>query len=680
MLEVVRKISKPFVLFCVIFLAFAGVNGATHAKQVIYQADVVPSLQVTIPTDLIKVILNPTTKPFDTIDFAITVATNNPTGYALSVESDFTALVMTENTSVSIPTLQGIEGGYTEENFEANRWGYKINGSNFLPFIPGQTIDGVDHQTNGHTTNMTFASKVNFDLPGGIYENEIDFVAVVNPMPVGYMQDSKYCPSDPTFVVDERDGEEYIIQKLADGNCWMLDNLRLDPTAVSLDNLKGNTNASDAELTNLKNNISASWTGSGQNSYVDPYINTDSKNVIAANKVGTGSGKIGVYYNYCAASAGSYCYAYSEEGSKDAISDICPAGWRMPTGGEMGSNSEYDVLYSSYSYDATSFKAALSTPLSGWFDNGFADGQDEYGIFWSSSYKEVGDMKTLDVQTSNVNLDYDYGRYYGASVRCVMKGADIRSVEYLQQLTPGLVNNTEIGVTATLKDVRDDETYLVGKLADDNVWMLDNLRLDPVTTSIESLLDNTNASVDSLTYLKYGGGVGQYPANAVSSAWADDRSSPFINADYKYTVSSVTYGNGSGKIGVYYNACAASAGSYCYSSGWPAKATEDLCPAGWRLPTGTGGDESEFKALYETYNSDLATFYGDFGVVLSGNLRNGGGTTPSQTQEGAYGRFWSSNGTGYGALYDAYVTSSSFSVASQSDGYWGESIRCIFSK
>ena len=58
------------------------------------------------------------------------------------------------------------------------------------------------------------------------------------PEPPHYIQDAtnSNCPRDPITVIDKRDNESYTIQKLADGNCWMLDNLRtVDITLTSKD-------------------------------------------------------------------------------------------------------------------------------------------------------------------------------------------------------------------------------------------------------------------------------------------------------------------------------------------------------------------------------------------------------------------------------------------------------------
>ena len=259
----------------------------------------------------------------------------------------------------------------------------------------------------------------------------------------GYLQEVKACPSSLTTgqvytIKDSRDEEQYSVAKLADNKCWLLDNLRLDPTSVSLDTLKGKTNASDTTLTYYKNGggsgaypasgVSNIWDSTSQNSYVLPYIETSYKNSVASTVYGSGSGKIGIFYNYCAASAGSYCY--ESDSSVDLAGtlydigeDICPTGWHIPTGSDSG---EFQALHTAYSSNATQFRNALSTPLSGYYLAAYSviEGGSK-GVFWSSTYYIAADMYRLLVGSS-----YAYpsesgshmqfmSRMLGLSVRCV---------------------------------------------------------------------------------------------------------------------------------------------------------------------------------------------------------------------------------------------------------------------
>ena len=233
------------------------------------------------------------------------------------------------------------------------------------------------------------------------------------------------CTTTPKIAIDSRDGEQYRIAKLADGNCWLLENLRLDLTdaTVQANLTSATTNATDTILGYLKNGggsspypasgVSTSWA----DSYNLPYINTAYKNTTQAASGSAPAGKIGVYYNYCAASAGSYCYA-DGAGSGNASYDICPKGWRMPTGGASG---EYQALYTAYSSNVANFESALSTPLSGYFYSGSAGNQGAYGHFWSSTINSANSMYNLRVNASAVSPQNSLFRYRGFSVRCVLK-------------------------------------------------------------------------------------------------------------------------------------------------------------------------------------------------------------------------------------------------------------------
>ncbi len=153
--------------------------------------------------------------------------------------------------------------------------------------------------------------------------------------------------------------------------------------------------------------------------------------------------------------------------------------------------------------------------------------------------------------------------------------------------------NMSIGDTATLVDLRDDNEYLVGKLADNKCWMLSNLRLDPTAVSLEALQGKTNAENLSLNYLKNGGGRDPYATAGVRS-WnveSGTRTAPLImdivnNPRFiSGALNSYISQYGADSIGIYYNYCAISAGSHCNPYDSPVGASQDLCPSGWRLPS-----------------------------------------------------------------------------------------------
>ena len=139
----------------------------------------------------------------------------------------------------------------------------------------------------------------------------------------------------------------------------------------------------------------------------------------SSNNWGNGSHMYGVYYNYCAASAGSYCYA-GGSGTGDASEDVCPAGWRMPTGNSTGEWGALDSLINNRTAsDSASIQARLSLPLSGSFRYGSASGQGSYSYGWSSTRLSGSSMyHFLAINTGTDATANDF-RNYGRSVRCL---------------------------------------------------------------------------------------------------------------------------------------------------------------------------------------------------------------------------------------------------------------------
>ena len=277
---------------------------------------------------------------------------------------------------------------------------------------------------------------------------------------------------------------------------------------------------------------------------------------------------------------------------------------------------------------------------------------------------------------------------------------DLSSLTYMQDFASltadkkaALIAATTVNKVVQLKDSRDNTTYNVAKLADGNVWMLDNLALDLTSSTVVNTLsaDNTNADSTTLGYLKNGGGTtsDQYATAAVAN-WTSGRSysAPLVNMDDKDTV--VTkYGSGNGKVGGYYNYCAASAGGYCYGNDTSAgtstgNATTSICPAGWRMPTG-GGDyeatDNEYNnlatALGLTWDADWEGYLGTdyqtaLGTPLSGYFDNG-----SAVDQGDYGYWWSSTRSDSVSMYGLYADSDGVGPTSYGYRDLGYSMRCV---
>ena len=427
-----NEVRNIFMLACAAFFGITIFSTPVVADTVDYNVSINPSINLTIPTGDLVLNVDPTSQPFDSASTRILVSTNSSAGYQLIMTASGTDLIKTNDSTTVIPTLPDLAGGYTESTFVANKWGYKIGTGNYLPFATNTVIKETDTVADSDPTDFTVAAKVDFTQTEGTYSTVINFTAVAN-VAVTYMQDvtSSICTTDPMTVVDARDGEEYLIQELADGNCWMLDNLRLDPTAVSLETLKGNTNATDQILTYFKNGggstpypangVSTSWSSTPSNNHDVPLVETSYKYTVAPTTYGEGSGKIGVYYNYCAVSAGSHCYA-DRAGVGDAEYDVCPSGWRLPTGGNNPDpDNELYTLYIAYNSDQVTFKNAISIPFSGSFDSGRFWEQNDLGLVWSSTFGGPNFMKGVSVYPSRVSFDGAISNEYGIPARCLLK-------------------------------------------------------------------------------------------------------------------------------------------------------------------------------------------------------------------------------------------------------------------
>ena len=438
--------------------------------------------------------------------------------------------------------------------------------------------------------------------------------------------DPAMCTSTPLTVVDSRDGEKYTVAELADGNCWLLENLRLDLTdsAVQANLTSTTTNATDAILDYLKNGggtspypangvIAKTASGKWTNDYANPYIATQYRDTTQAASGSAPAGKIGVYYNYCAASAGSYCYA-SDAASGNASYDICPAGWRMPTGGSSG---EYKALYTAYSSNVANFESALSTPLSGWFASSSATPSrpGEHGVFWGSSTNNSmaadGSMHYLEVSGSTVEAGASgTRRAYGLSVRCVRgETRTISNITYMQDtITPAIIANTAIGATATLTDSRDGNTYTVAKLPDGNVWMTQNLRYvgDTGSASGSMVMKTATSNISANKTVSY---------------------TDLTKGDI-YTAARI-HNSGNNTNGVWYNYAAATAGTIATASN-TTEATYDVCPKGWRLPTYE--EQEGIKNYRSAYSPTNGGYYTGGSIEAQGNALWWSSTSSNTTQ------------------------------------------------
>jgi hypothetical protein len=123
-----------------------------------------------------------------------------------------------------------------------------------MPHRIGQTEEPSPEDPGYNASQLTFGAKIGDNIASGVYSDTVVLTAYVNgPDDLAYKEDEDgeftvqtilYDKNTPTYdmqsfscddvaaggvaiVTDTRDCNKYPMKKLKDGNCWMLQNLRI---------------------------------------------------------------------------------------------------------------------------------------------------------------------------------------------------------------------------------------------------------------------------------------------------------------------------------------------------------------------------------------------------------------------------------------------------------------------
>ncbi len=307
-----------------------------------------------------------TTRSFD-VTISKTNVTTNPTS-TVSVPYGGSATVTVTPTSGYYLSSVSCPSGYTCT-------GYSTSSSSASG---QQTITITNNNTmSGGTLTLTGA-----DPWASITQMQQMTTSACTVAPVGKSK----------TLTDTRDSKTYTVKKLADGKCWMTQNLRLTGSLT---------------LTPANSNVSANWTlpaveGAFPNSSC---VNT-------AYHVPSNNTTYGNFYNWYAATAGTGTCAME---SGNATASICPKGWRLPTGGDSG---EFQTLYNNYNSSAL-MRGDPAFVLPGIRGGSTVLGEDYFGYYWSSTANNSDNAYDLYLDNSNVSPAGNFIKYAGSSVRCV---------------------------------------------------------------------------------------------------------------------------------------------------------------------------------------------------------------------------------------------------------------------
>ncbi len=341
--------------------------------------------------------------------------------------------------------------------------------------IPSSTTD----MEKGSNFTTTYATYISPTQAAGTYLGQVKYLlthpSAATPTSAYIMQevaeweDDLSSPGDSVQAIDIRDGKQYWVTRLADGNIWMTQNLDFDiDTARTYTHddtdLGWAPNSFDANATwtpdttkgkyNLPVNGTSVSNWSNQNNYpysADPgdvyyYTSNSTSDDIKYTSLSncTSAGHTadeckhyhaGNYYNWTAAIASNNSSALTQQYT-NAPNSICPKGWRLPiaTNADQSIYEFGELLYqqgiigakTSTSYAADSFDNIRKAPLwlarVGVIYSGTLTYVTTVGGYWSSTVANT-DISAyyLRFNTSSVFSSNPYDKAHGWPIRCLAR-------------------------------------------------------------------------------------------------------------------------------------------------------------------------------------------------------------------------------------------------------------------
>lgn len=447
-----------------------------HASAYDYDPDPDPGdktyVRITLPDSINFDSVTPTPSGTTTIATAnVIVETANSAGYSLYLYSSDgdNSLKPQISSLANISTINATAGdvGLTLSSLKPNTWGYNLGTEaptdtttySTVPTdntMPIQTKDTSDSNSANDTYTLSFGAKVDTSIPSGAYSSTLMIAVVAEPpyIPafdgITTMQEmtSTICAdaeeNETARLTDTRDGKQYWVAKLKDGNCWMTQNLELS--------------LADRTLTPADSDVATNWTPSTDHQALDygdfvwitpsdytscgssvsdlsdcpehfvqitsdmiPMSKPRTDGVVISGNTYDAHYKIG-YYSWYTAVANT-----ESTSSVYASGSICPKGWELPTSSSF--HTIMDAYGASWLLNTSSTgQIATHSPL--YFVTGGVDyssgvsGAGEQAAYWtgqlyipgSSSYAE-----RLHLSTYGPGNDHKETTSVKQSVRCLAR-------------------------------------------------------------------------------------------------------------------------------------------------------------------------------------------------------------------------------------------------------------------
>ncbi len=255
----------------------------------------------------------------------------------------------------------------------------------------------------------------------------------------------------------------------------------------------------------------------------------------------------------------------------------------IPSISESVSDTAFPTLGWGYSLDGTTFNS-IPTKAS--------------NIFSTSTVGTVSHDFTTGVRVAEALVSGSYSNTLMFTIISNEIPSGLKTITYLQQMTPKICELTPAGTALPLIDIRDGKKYTVKKFSDGNCWMYESLALD-LSTSKTLTPDDTDVRSNwtpSFSTVSYG--VDDYPESYVAEE----------EKDFPYSQHQKTYSYyEESDIDIYsytWAAAIASNDSSIYTEELY-DAPDSICPKGWELPKGfsTTDYTTSFHRYEDTFDN-----------------------------------------------------------------------------
>ena len=310
-------------------------------------------------------------------------------------------------------------------------------------------------------SGTTYGPNETITTPSDTSTNGLSLYAVWVPS-AGTMQNWNGCNSlaqgAVTALTDNRDNDTYAVAKLADGKCWMIENLRLDDTPeLTASNTRNpslpltNDYASNTTSNHLSSTDSAWCWNNNSSCDNQSRLRTDNtvlfiSNTVSDYDISTNVYSYGNYYNWYSATVGHGKYGANWASGYNSPGDICPVGWHLPKGGNKSreSSNEYWQLvvtgvnggtnpanYNSESFpyytgnEAVVVSNALRSYPNNFIYTGYVTGSAIYyrgsqGFYKTASAGGMSDAMSMNMSSGVVRPGTTFSsKYEGTMVRCI---------------------------------------------------------------------------------------------------------------------------------------------------------------------------------------------------------------------------------------------------------------------